>query len=45
VTGSPGGGCSSDSDAKLTGHDRELAKDFLQMLAKRNEARKKGRDQ
>jgi len=30
---------------KLTGHDRELAKDFLQMLAKRNEARKKGGNQ
>src|SRR5919108_3592886 len=26
---------------KLTGRDRELAKDFLEMLAKRNEARKK----
>jgi transcriptional regulator with XRE-family HTH domain len=30
---------------KLTGRDRELAKDFLEMLAKRNEARKKGGDQ
>jgi transcriptional regulator with XRE-family HTH domain len=30
---------------KLTGRDRELAKDFLQMLARRNEARKKGTDQ
>jgi transcriptional regulator with XRE-family HTH domain len=30
---------------KLSGRDRELAKDFLQMLAKRNEARKKGSDQ
>jgi transcriptional regulator with XRE-family HTH domain len=30
---------------KLTGRDRELAKDFLEMLAKRNEARKKGSDQ
>jgi transcriptional regulator with XRE-family HTH domain len=30
---------------KLTGRDRELAKDFLQMLAKRNETRKKGSDQ
>jgi transcriptional regulator with XRE-family HTH domain len=29
---------------KLTGRDRELAKDFLEMLAKRNEARKKGSD-
>src|SRR5262245_24542237 len=27
---------------KLTGHDRELAKDFLKMLAERSEARKKG---
>jgi transcriptional regulator with XRE-family HTH domain len=26
---------------KLTGRDRELAKDFLKMLAERNEARKK----
>lgn len=30
---------------KLTGRDRELAKDFLQMLARRNEARKKGSGQ
>jgi transcriptional regulator with XRE-family HTH domain len=30
---------------KLTGRDRQLAKDFLQMLARRNEARKKGSDQ
>jgi transcriptional regulator with XRE-family HTH domain len=30
---------------KLSGRDRELAKDFLEMLAKRNEARKKGSDQ
>ena len=29
---------------KLTGRDRELAKDFLEMLAKRNPARKKGTD-
>ena len=28
--------------AKLTGHDRELAKDFLKMLAVRQEAKKKG---
>lgn len=27
---------------KLTGHDRELAKDFLKMLADRQEAKKKG---
>lgn len=26
---------------KLTGHDRELAKDFLKMLAERGEARRK----
>jgi transcriptional regulator with XRE-family HTH domain len=30
---------------KLSGRDRELAKDFLEMLAKRNEARKKGSNQ
>lgn len=29
---------------KLTGRDRELAKDFLKMLAERSEARKKGSD-
>jgi transcriptional regulator with XRE-family HTH domain len=29
---------------KLTGRDRELAKDFLEMLAKRNVVRKKGSD-
>jgi transcriptional regulator with XRE-family HTH domain len=27
---------------RLTGRDRELAKDFMEMLAKRSEARKKG---
>jgi len=27
---------------KLTGQDRELAKDFLKMLAERHEAKKKG---
>jgi len=26
----------------VTGHDRELAKDFLKMLAVRQEAKKKG---
>jgi transcriptional regulator with XRE-family HTH domain len=30
---------------KLSGRDRELAKEFLEMLAKRNEARRKGGDQ
>jgi len=29
---------------KLTGRDRELAKDFLKMLAERSEARKKASD-
>lgn len=29
---------------RLTGHDRELAKDFLKMLAKRNQARREGDD-
>ena len=29
---------------RLTGHDRELAKDFLKMLAKRSEAMRKGHD-
>ena len=27
---------------KLTGHDRELAKDFLKMLAERNQEKKEG---
>jgi transcriptional regulator with XRE-family HTH domain len=30
---------------KLTGGDRELAKDFLRMLAERNQAKKKGKQQ
>lgn len=30
---------------KLTGRDRELAKDFLKMLADRTQAKKKGSDQ
>lgn len=29
---------------KLTGRDRELAKDFLKMLAERSQAKKKGED-
>lgn len=29
---------------KLTGRDRELAKDFLKMLAERNQAKRKGDD-
>jgi transcriptional regulator with XRE-family HTH domain len=29
---------------KLTGHDREIAKDFLKMLADRNKAKGKGDD-
>lgn len=29
---------------KLTGRDRELAKDFLKMLAERSQARRKGED-
>ena len=29
---------------KLTGHDRELAKDFLRMLAERNQAKRKKDD-
>lgn len=30
--------------SKLTGNDRELAKDFLKMLAERNQAKKPGED-
>ena len=29
---------------KLTGHDRELAKEFLKMLTKRSQATRKGQD-
>lgn len=30
--------------SKLTGNDRELAKDFVEMLAKRNQEKKQGED-
>jgi hypothetical protein len=30
---------------KLTGRDRELAKDFLKMLARRHQAKRKGDEQ
>ena len=29
---------------KLTGNDRDIARDFLQMLAERNQAKRKGED-